>query len=125
MPKELLHPHPDVDTLLVLDVQYSPDTPVYQWWLAGPPPHGTHPDPAGAWHALFRSSDPFRGYDASTQDYHGPEQATVRGFWRGRWVEHRFVRSEGAGAWEWDLLRGLLEPEAARAHVTGSPLTDR
>jgi len=109
MPKMLLHP--DVDTLLVLDVQYDRDTPVYHWWLAGPPPHGTHPDPAGAWQALLDAGDPFRGYDASTQDYHGPEQATVRGFWRGTWVEYRFGRHEGAAAGEWHRLRGLLEPE--------------
>jgi hypothetical protein len=90
------------------------DAPVHQWWLAGPPPHGTHPDPAGAWQTLNDDGDPFRGYDASTQDFHGPERAHVRGFWRRSWVEHRFGRHEGEGAREWDRLRGFLQPEALR-----------
>jgi len=106
--------YPEVDTMLVLDVQLDPDGPVYHWWLAGPPPLGTHPDPQAGWEALTRASDPFGGYEVSTQDYHGPERATVRGLWRGRWIEHRFGRHEGAAAAEWDRLRGLLEPAVLR-----------
>ncbi|MFF5075574.1 hypothetical protein ACFY36_00870 [Actinoplanes sp. NPDC000266] len=99
-------------TMLVMDVQYDRDQTVRHWWLAGPPPQGTHPDPEGAWRALAEAGDPFRGYTMSTMEYHGPERATVRGFWRGRWVEHRFGRHEGAAAAEWKMLKPFLEPAA-------------
>jgi hypothetical protein len=107
-------PHPDVDTFLLIEVQYDRESPIYQWWLAGPPPHGTHPDPAGAWQALLDAGEPFRGYDDSTQDYHGPERAVIRGFWRGTWIEYGFGRYEGAAAYEWDRLRPFLEPDSLR-----------
>ncbi|SNY25881.1 hypothetical protein [Paractinoplanes atraurantiacus] len=104
----------DQHTMLVMDVQYDHDQPVHHWWLAGPPPQGTHPDPEGAWQALVEAGDPFRGYTMSTMEYHGPERATVRGFWRGRWVEHRFGRHEGAAAAEWKTLKPFLEPGLTR-----------
>ncbi|MEU4427280.1 hypothetical protein AB0F81_42210 [Actinoplanes sp. NPDC024001] len=106
-------PHQHIDTFLLLEVQYDGEA-LHQWWLAGPPPHGTHPDPVGAWQALIADGDPFRGFEVSTMDYHGPEKATVRGFWRGTWVEHRFRRNVGAGAHEWDRLRPLLQPTEFR-----------
>jgi len=106
-------PHQHIDTFLMIEVQYD-GGPLHQWWLAGPPPHGTHPDPVGAWQALVTDGDPFRGFNASTQDYHGPERATVRGFWRGTWVEHSFGRHVGAAAYEWENLRPFLEPTEFR-----------
>lgn len=105
--------HQRIDTFLMIEVQYG-GGPLHQWWLAGPPPHGTHPDPAGAWQALVTDGDPFRGFEVSTRDSHGPERATVRGFWRGTWVEHGFRRNVGAGAREWERLRPFLEPTEFR-----------
>jgi hypothetical protein len=107
-------PDPPVDehhTLLVMDVDYSDDGTVHHWWLAGPPAHGTHPDPDGAWQALIDDGDPFRGFWISTQDYHGPQRATVRGFWRGTWVDHEFRCNVGAGAAEWARLGPFLQPD--------------
>jgi hypothetical protein len=102
---------PSPDTMLVIHVQYDSDLPAHQWWLSGPPARGTHPDPEGAWKTLVDDGDPFRGAETTTMDHHGPGWATVRGFWRGTWVEHRFSRNTGAGADEWDRLRPFLEPE--------------
>jgi hypothetical protein len=106
-------PHKSIDTFLTIEVQYDGGA-LHQWWLAGPPPRGTHPDPVGAWQALVTADDPFRGFEMSTQDYHGPERATVRGFWRGAWVEHTFGRQVGAAAREWESLRPFLEPTQFR-----------
>ncbi|GAA0421260.1 hypothetical protein Aca07nite_10640 [Actinoplanes capillaceus] len=106
-------PHKRIDTLLMIEVHYD-GGPLHQWWLAGPPPHDTHPDPVGAWEALIADGDPFRGFQASTLDYHGPERARVRGFWRGTWVEHTFSRHVGAAAYQWANLRPFLEPSEFR-----------
>ncbi|HWS38974.1 MAG TPA: hypothetical protein VN408_40315 [Actinoplanes sp.] len=104
---------PQQHTMLVLDVDHG-DGQRHRWWLAGPPAQGGHPDPAGAWRALAESvdagADPFAKNLLVTMDYHGPESATVRGFWRGRWVDHRFTRHDGGAAW-WIRLAPLLRPE--------------
>ncbi|GID98612.1 hypothetical protein ACFQFC_15790 [Amorphoplanes digitatis] len=113
IPMPVPGPRKLIDTFLMIEVRYG-DGPLHQWWLAGPPPHGTHPDPVGAWQALVTDGDPFRGFQASTQDYHGPEWATVRGFWRGTWVEHSFGRHVGAAAHQWENLRPFLEPTEFR-----------
>lgn len=115
---------PEHDTMLVIDVQYDRGLPGHQWWLAGPPPHGTHPDPERGWQALVDAGDPFRGYNMSTMEYHGPERATVRGFWRGSWVDHQFGRHEGAAAGEWKMLRPFLEPDGVHTRPQPSPESD-
>jgi hypothetical protein len=114
-------PTDDHHSMLVMDVRYGDDQPVHRWWLAGPPAHGSHPDPEGAWQALTGLDDPFGGYGMSGQSYHGPETAEVRGFWRGTWVERGFGRRHEAGAARWERLRPFLQPGGSPAGPAPGP----
>lgn len=106
----------EATTLLVIDVQYQPEGPVYHWWLAAAPPFGTHPDPLNAWEALQRVAareDPFesRADVIAAQIWSGPERATVHGFWDGRWVRAEFNRINSAATSRWEELRPFLQPD--------------
>jgi hypothetical protein len=117
---------PDQHTMLVMDVNYGDGSPGHQWWLAGPPAHGTHPDPEGAWRALSEADDPFLSFDMYTEEYHGPERATVRGFWQGRWVDRFFHRASGEAV-HWDAVKPFFQPEnvPVKEIVTYLEMTDR
>jgi hypothetical protein len=114
-------PHGFVDpagmtTMLVIDVRLVPGGPAYQWWLAGEPPMGTHPRPAAAWERLRRFSpdeDPFAPLPDGGRyaGYDGPQQASVRGLWRGRWIQTEFSRVHPGESARWDKLTPLLEPD--------------
>src|SRR5205807_699894 len=105
-----------VSTLLIIDVQYAPGGPTHHWWLAAEPPMGTHPDPAGAVAAvrgIGEDFDPFAELDPShsyIRPWGGPQRATVRGFYRGRWIQTEFKRTDGGEIGRWDALQPLLEP---------------
>jgi hypothetical protein len=106
------HPPEEISTLLIIDAQYEPCGPWYHWWLAGPPPTGTHPDPAGAWHALHAEPDPLadRSREPDLATSYGPECAFIRGFWHGRWVQTGFGRNGVTASNRWQRLRPLLQP---------------
>src|SRR5262249_23851947 len=104
----------NADTMLVVDVRYLPGGPSHQWWLSAEPPRGTHPDPKGAWETLcqFVDTDPFAPASPEYTYTHPrePDQATVQGIWRGRWVQARFDGQHDAEIARWDRLAPLLKP---------------
>ena len=100
-------------TSLVVEVVAAPgETPV-RWTLVCDPAGGDHPDPDAACRALAAAQDPFRPVpdDAlCTQQYGGPQTATVRGTYRGQPVDLALSRVDGCRISQWDALGALLEP---------------
>lgn len=104
-----------VHTLLMIDVQYLDGGPIHHWWLAAEPPRGTHPDPDAACRVLreLDESDhnPFEpSTGASAQMWGGPGNATVRGFWRGRWVHAELNKADSGETGRWNRLGAVLRP---------------
>lgn len=103
-----------VSTMLVVDVDHGPGEPAQQWWLAAEPPSGTHPRLEEACRLLRgfgedEDDDPFAlRQGAATMEWFGPETATVRGFWRGRWVQSRFSLANSGQYDRWKRLVPLL-----------------
>jgi hypothetical protein len=112
-------PHGSIDpsavhTLLLIDVQHLPGGPTHHWWLSAEPPTGTHPDLHAACRVLRDFADdedpfaPFTG--ASAQVWGGPGHATIRGFWRGRWHQSEFHKSDAGQTHRWNQLGAILQP---------------
>jgi len=97
-------------TMLVIDVNAKPGGPVHHWWLSAEPPMGTHPELEEACRRLREfDDDPFAPFEGvSTQIYGGPNTATVRGFWRGRWIQAEFNLRDGGEIGRWQRLIPLL-----------------
>jgi len=85
--------------------------PATTWTLRCGPPGGTHPSRAGACRRLDMLRRPFapvpRGVGC-TQIYGGPEEAFVRGRFRGRRVWANFDLRNGCEIARWKRLRPLL-----------------
>jgi hypothetical protein len=99
-------------TMLVIDVNAGPNGPAQQWWLAAEPPLGTHPRLEEACRLLREfddDDDPFAPFNGpSIQQWFGPESATVRGFWRGRWIQAHFEVNDGGEYNRWKRLVPVL-----------------
>jgi len=84
------------------------------WTLTCDPPAGDHPDPAAACAALAAHGaaalPAVRKDMACTNQYGGPEKATVVGTYQGQQVLSSFSRTNGCEIKRWDLLKGLLPP---------------
>lgn len=84
------------------------------WQLTCDPPGGSHPDPEAGCAALLAHGElalpPVSKDVACTAIYGGPEKATIRGTYQGRWVLSAFSRVNGCQISRWDLLQGLLPP---------------
>ena len=84
-----------------------------RWTLTCDPAGGDHPDPEAACRALAATAEPFAPVpdDAlCTQQYGGPQTATVRGTYRGEAVDLALSRVDGCRISQWDALGALLQP---------------
>lgn len=84
------------------------------------PPGGDHPDPEGACAALAALPEPFAPVPAGmmcTQEYGGPQTATVRGTYRSEPVEAVLTRTDGCEISRWQSHVVVL---GERGAATGS-----
>ena len=109
---------PPVNSIeLTIMLTESPGTPPHEFRLLAsgstPDPSSTLPDPAAALAAveldggkiLFPVPDPSR---ACTQQYGGPQVATVTGSYKGRAVNTSFKRTDGCEIARWTAAAPLL-----------------
>ena len=82
------------------------------WRLTCDPAGGDHPTPEAACAALARNGaaalPPVPRGRMCTQQYGGPETATVTGTWRGAPVDAAFKKTNGCEIGRWRSLAGLL-----------------
>jgi hypothetical protein len=84
-----------------------------RWRLTCDPPGGDHPDPEAACRAVDTHAAALRPVPKGlncTQQYGGPQRATVTGQWRGQSVNSTFSLVNGCEIRRWRALRGLLPP---------------
>jgi Subtilisin inhibitor-like len=103
----------DAAPATVLEISVTPggDAPAKIWTLRCPS-GGTLPDAAEACEQLSKMDDPFAPVPkntACTQVYGGPQEADVKGLYRGRPVEAHFDRGNGCEIERWDKV-GFLFP---------------
>ena len=106
-------PSPAAETSLVVEVVTAQGAEPTRWTLTCAPAGGDHPDPEAACRALAAAPEPFAPVPADalcTQQYGGPQTATVRGTYRGQPVDLALSRVDGCRIAQWDALRALLEP---------------
>jgi hypothetical protein len=97
-------------TSLEISVTPGGEAPTKVWTLRCPD-GGTLPDAAEACSKLESLDDPFAPVPkdvACTQVYGGPQEADVRGLFRGRPVEAHFDRGNGCEIARWDKLQFLF-----------------
>ena len=100
-------------TSLVVEVVAEQGAEPTRWTLTCEPAGGDHPDAEAACRALAATREPFAPVPADalcTQQYGGPQTATVRGTYRGQPVDLALSRVDGCRIAQWDALRALLEP---------------
>jgi len=82
------------------------------WRLTCDPAGGDHPTPDAACAALEKNGatalPPVPKDRMCTQQYGGPEKATVTGTWRGTPVDASFSKTNGCEIGRWRSLAGLL-----------------
>jgi hypothetical protein len=92
--------------------QNGREGPARTWTLRCDPPGGTLPRPAAACRRLAAFPDsPFAPTPpdvACSQIYGGPQEAFVRGRFRGRSVWARFSRRDGCAVERWNRIGFLL-----------------
>lgn len=84
---------------------------VSTWTLTCAPAGGNHPDPKAACAALQSHEvalQPVPPDRACTEQYGGPQTATITGTWRGQPVNSMLSRTNGCEIARWDALAGLL-----------------
>jgi hypothetical protein len=97
-------------TSLEISVTPGGEAPTKVWTLRCPE-GGTLPDAAEACSKLESLDDPFAPVPkdvACTQVYGGPQEADVRGHFRGRPVEAHFDRGNGCEIARWDKAQFLF-----------------
>jgi hypothetical protein len=97
-------------TSLEISVTPGGEAPTKVWTLRCPE-GGTLPDAAEACNKLESLDDPFAPVPkdvACTQIYGGPQEADVRGVFRGRPVEAHFDRGNGCEIARWDKVQFLF-----------------
>jgi hypothetical protein len=100
-------------TELEISVTPGGEAPTKVWTLRCPS-GGTLPNPDDACRRLLRLRNPFAPVPkgvSCTAIYGGPQEAEVRGVFRGRRVNARFNRGDGCQIARWDKVRFLF-PEA-------------
>ena len=97
-------------TKLTISVQPNGASgPTKTWTLRCDPPGGSLPRAAAACGRLSANAlQPLPADTICTQIYGGPQQARVRGSFRGRAVDSRFSRENGCEIHRWDELRYLF-----------------
>jgi hypothetical protein len=104
----------DAEPKTELEISVTPggEAPTRVWTL-NCPDGGTLPDAAQACEQLEQLDDPFAPVPkntACTQIYGGPQEADVRGTFRGRPVQAHFGRGNGCEIERWDRV-AFLFPE--------------
>jgi len=104
----------DAAATAALEISVTPggEAPTKVWTLRCPSGTGTLPDAAQACEQLAQVDDPFAPVPkntACTQVYGGPQEADVRGVYRGRPVNAHFDRGNGCEIDRWDTV-GFLFP---------------
>ena len=98
-------------TALEISVTPGGEAPTQIWTLRCRGGGGTLPDAAEACEQLSKMDDPFAPVPkntACTQIYGGPQEADVRGTFRGRPVEAHFDRGNGCEIERWDKVGFLF-----------------
>ena len=98
-------------TALEISVTPGGDAPTKLWTLRCPSGGGTLPEAARACERLAQINDPFAPAPkgaACTQVYGGPQEADVRGVYRGRPVKAHFDRGNGCEIARWDKVAFLF-----------------
>ena len=98
------------NTELEISVTPGGEAPTKIWTLRCPD-GGTLPDAAEACEQLEKLDDPFAPVPkntACTQVYGGPQEADVRGVYRGRPVNAHFDRGNGCEIERWDKVAFLF-----------------
>ncbi|MPZ61421.1 MAG: hypothetical protein GEU93_09015 [Propionibacteriales bacterium] len=98
---------------LTITVRESADSTGSTWTLTCDPAGGDHPDPAAACRALDKANDPFGPVSADmmcTEQYGGPQTASIEGEWNGRTVNASYERTDGCEITRWDALAAVLGP---------------
>ena len=98
------------ETALEISVTPGGEAPTKIWTLRCPD-GGTLPDAAEACEQLSKMDDPFAPVPkdtACTQVYGGPQEADVRGTFRGRPVQAHFDRGNGCEIERWDKVAFLF-----------------
>ena len=98
------------ETALEISVTPGGEAPTKLWTLRCPD-GGTLPDAAQACEQLAKLDDPFAPVPKSvscTQVYGGPQEADVRGDYRGRRVKAHFDRGNGCEIERWDKVAFLF-----------------
>ena len=99
---------------LEISVTAGGESPTKLWTLRCPGGAGTLPQAAEACERLAVLKDPFAPVPkdaACTAIYGGPQEAEVRGTFRGQRVDARFNRTDGCEIARWDKLEFLF-PQA-------------
>ena len=97
-------------TMLEISVTPGSEAPTKIWRLRCPN-GGLFPDGAEACEQLSKMDDPFAPVPkntACTQVYGGPQEADVRGLFRGRPVQAHFDRGNGCEIERWDEVDFLF-----------------
>jgi hypothetical protein len=98
-------------TVLEISITPGSEAPTKIWTLRCPSGGGTLPDAAEACEQLSKLDDPFAPVPkntACTQIYGGPQEADVRGTFRGRPVKAHFDRGNGCEIERWDQIAFLF-----------------
>lgn len=104
-------PETPADTSLVVEYRADQDADVQRWTLTCEPVGGDHPDAEGACRQLAAADAPFTPVPADaicTEQYGGPQTATVRGTYRGEPVDLELSRVNGCSISQWDALVPLV-----------------
>lgn len=98
----------------MISVRPAPGQPTTEWTLTCDPDGGDHPRPEDACRGLAAATpDAFAPVPADmmcTQQYGGPQTATIEGTWRGESVDATYDRTDGCEIARWDALATVLEP---------------
>ncbi len=81
------------------------------WTLQCKPVRGTHKSAKKACVALLKVKDPFKPSDPDlmcTQQYGGPESASVQGTWNGKKIRANFSKINGCEIARWQTVQALL-----------------
>lgn len=105
-------PAGSADLTITVDTSGTGETTV--WTLTCDPPGGNHPDPEQACATLASTGvqplQPDPEDQVCTEQYGGPEEATIEGTYDGEPVEAELTRSNGCEISRWEALQPLLQP---------------
>ena len=98
-------------TSLVVEYTADEGAPVQRWTLTCDPVGGDHPEAEAACEKLAAAEQPFTPVPSDaicTEQYGGPQKATVRGTYQGEQVDLELSRINGCYISQWDALVPLV-----------------